>query len=210
MCLCIRAYKCIWCQFPMIRNVDCICVYNCICTCICICICICICRRHHQSTTAAITTTTAVAILLGHPTISCQMGLELSLELSMSCQSLSYQPSSLSPPGSSTTGSRPWTNRAGSRPETNRSYHCLMRSEEMRQANRRLVIVILFQACLSSALGHVAPDSATCRTAASSARSARVAMTLRSNRETLTNLGTERLDPIWVRTAKAGRMIDHY
>ena len=56
MCLCIRAYKCIWCQFLMIGYVDCICVYNCICTCICICICICICRRHHQSTTAAITT----------------------------------------------------------------------------------------------------------------------------------------------------------
>ena len=74
MCLCIRAYKCIWCQFLMIGNVDCICVNNCICTCICICICICICTCNRllllsssRSTTAAITTTTAVAILLGHP-----------------------------------------------------------------------------------------------------------------------------------------------
>ena len=71
MCLCIRAYKCIWCQFLMIRNVDCVCVYNCICTCICISICIriCTCNRllllsSSRSTTAAITTTTAVTILL--------------------------------------------------------------------------------------------------------------------------------------------------
>ena len=74
MCLCIRAYKCIWCQFLMIRNVDCIGVYNCICTCIRICICIriCTCNRllllsSSRSTTAAITTTTTVAILLGRP-----------------------------------------------------------------------------------------------------------------------------------------------
>ena len=120
--------------------------------------------------------------------LSHQVGLELSLELSMSCQSLSYQPSSLSTYGSCSSSSR--------RSVINRSYHWLMRSEEMRQDRRRFDIVILFQACLSSALGHVAADSATCRTAASSARSARVAMTLRSNRETLSNLGTERLDPI--------------
>ena len=88
-------------------------------------------------------------------------------------------------------------------------YHCLMRSEDMREIRRRLVNVILFQARGSSwpqtlPLGHVAPDSATCRTAASSARSARVAMALRSHREPLTNLGTESIDPIWVRTGKHG------
>ena len=73
MCLCIRAYKCIWCQFLMIGNVDCICVYNCICTCICICICICICTCNRllllsssRSTTAAISTTTPVTIFLDH------------------------------------------------------------------------------------------------------------------------------------------------
>ena len=130
---------------------------------------------------------------------SYQVVLELSLALSMSCPSLSYKPSSLSPAETSTTGSSP---------QASRRYQSKMRSEEMRQARRRLVNVILNQACLSSALGHVAPDSATCRTAASSARSARVAMALRSNRDPLTNLATERLDPIWVRTAKGGRMID--
>ena len=83
-----------------------------------------------------------------------------------------------------------------------------MRSEEMRQARQRLVNVILNQACLSSALGHVAPDSATCRTAASSARSARVPMALRTHRVPLTGLGSDGLDPMWIRPGKDGRMRD--
>ena len=82
-----------------------------------------------------------------------------------------------------------------------------MRSEEMRQSRRLLVIVILSQASLISAPGHWAPDSATCRTAASNARSARVAMALRSSCDPLINLSTERLDPIWVQTANDDRHV---
>jgi len=111
--------------------------------------------------------------------LSYQLGLSLSLEL-VSCGgfSLSYQGSSLSVAESSDI-------ELG--PQTSRLHHILIREDTSRQVRRRLVIVILFQACGSSRSVtrpsvHLGADSATCRTAASNARSARVSMALRSHR----------------------------